>query len=43
MKANPDKCDLIINSSDEVNICVEKYNIKNSTCENSWTLKLTTN
>ena len=30
MKANPDKCQLITSSSDEVNKCVENYNITSS-------------
>ena len=33
MKTNPDKCHLWKSSSDELGICVDNYNIKNSKCE----------
>ena len=40
MKANPDKCHLLISSSDKVSICVDNYNIKSSKCEKLFDIKI---
>ena len=40
MKANPDKCHLLISSSDKVSICVDNYNIKSSKCEKLFDIRI---
>ena len=40
MKANPDKCHLLISNSDKVSICVHNYNIKSSKCEQLLGIKI---
>ena len=40
MKANLDKCHLLPSSTDEVSICVDNYNIKNSKCEKLLGIKI---
>ena len=40
MKANPDKCHLLISNSDKVSIRVHNYNIKSSKCEQFLGIKI---
>ena len=40
MKPNTDRCHLLTSSSDEVSICIDKYNIKINKCERLLGIKI---
>ena len=43
LKCNADKCNLLVSSSDTVNLKVSEYDIKIVNVRNCWVLNLTTN